>query len=184
MMLDLSTLNPDNIEPLREVVRKTRDDQKSSCFTVHWRNEFHSKLFIGKQPPGLGPESSGVYNFMHDVILIRNFGNKASNKVKHRGGLPSTILHEWCHRMQFWCSDNWIGDWGYEGNHPQQDELYDKWKHELEAFYLASKPVEMSAEVFRVLKGWRSTESWEDNQKLLADWRDFFMSDPVFSLLF
>ena len=86
--------------------------------------------------------------------------------------------------MQFWCSDGWLGDWYYEGNHLRQDELYDKWKHKFEAFYLASSAVEMSAEAFRVLKGWRSAESWERDQEFLTDWQDFFMSDPVFSLLF
>lgn len=184
MMLDLSTLNPNSLKPLREVVRETRDDQRNSCFTVHWKGKYHCELFIGKQPPGLDPEYSGRYNSVHNVILVRNFGNKANNKVKHRGHLPGTILHEWCHRMQIWCSDEWIGDWGYEGNHLQQDELYDKWKHEFEAFYLASSALEMSAETFRVLKGWCSAESWEGSQEFLADWRDFFISDPVFSLLF
>ena len=184
MMLDLSTLSPDNVEPLREVVRKTRDDQRNSCFTVHWKGDYHCELFIGKQPSILDPENSGVYNFIHNLVLVKNFGNKANNKVKHRGGLPGTIFHEWCHRMQFWCSDEWIRGWGYEGNHLQQDELYDKWKHEFKVFYLASSAVEMSAEAFRALKGWRSTEPWEDNQEFLADWRDFFMNDPIFSLLF
>ena len=144
------------MKSLREMVRKTRDDKRNSCFTVHWKGSYHCKLHIGKQPPTLDPENSGVYNFIHNVILVRNFGNKANNKVKHRGGLPGTIFHEWCHRMQFWWSEGW----------------------------LASSAVEMSAEAFRVLKGWRSAESWERDQEFLTDWQDFFMSDPVFSLLF
>lgn len=184
MMLDLSTINPNDVEPLREIVRKTRDDQRNSCFTVHWKGDYHCKLFVGKQPPTLDPKSAGVYLLTYDAILVRNFGNKVYNNMKHRGGLTGTILHEWCHRMQFWCSDESVGDWYWGGHHPVQDELYDKWSGQFQSFYLASNAHEMSAEAFRALKGWRSVEIWEDNQEFLADWRDFFMNDPVFSLLF
>ena len=183
MMLDLSTINPNDVEPLREIVRKTRDDQRNSCFTVHWKGDYHCKLFIGKQPEHLLDGLCGAFHTRHG-LLMRNYGNKQKNAYYHEAGFAGTLLHEWCHRMQWFCSSNKNDGWYNEVSHLHQDQLYAKWVDICGATYAASSAYEMSAEAFRALKGWRSTEVWEDNQEFLADWRDFFMSDPVFSLLF
>ena len=126
MMLDLSTINPNDVEPLREIVRKTRDDQRNSCFTVHWKGNYHCKLFIGKQPEHLLDGLSGAFHTRHG-LLIRNYGNKQKNAYYHEAGFAGTLLHEWCHRMQWFCSSNRNDGWYDQVSHLHQDQLYAKW---------------------------------------------------------
>lgn len=182
MMLDLSMITPDNLGEFRKVFRACRQENGNVELTLTWKGEVECPLLISSRVE-LGENFVGNFSFSHGIAL-RNFGTVERNNFYHRGSIPGTIFHEWCHRMQWWCTDRNIGDWYLGCSHPEQDRLYSKWRDQFKGFYLAEMPQEMAAEAFRVLKGWRSEEPWESNQEFLADWKAFFMNDSIFSLLF
>ena len=180
---DLSNISPENLEPLRKAVREVRTQDGGASLWLTWRGELGCPLTITKQSKFLANNIAGVFRPQEGVV-IKNFGSKQKNAHHHIGGFAGTIVHEWCHRMQWFAADNNIGDWYWEVSHPEQDALYNKWSDYLQGAYAATAPEEMAAELFRVLKGWRGKEAWEDNQELLEDWMDFFVSDPVFCHFF
>lgn len=184
MPLDLSTINPSDISALRNIVRKVRKQDGSASLWLTWRGELGCPLKITKQSSKNLPNHCAGTFCTRDGIYIRNYGNKQKNAYYHPGGFAGTIIHEWCHRMQWFATRNHVNDWYRVVSHPEQDFLYQRWVAELKGSYAAEAPEEMAAEAFRVLKGWQGTESWENNQYFLEDWFDFFTNDPVFSLLF
>jgi len=181
---DLSSISPDNIEPLRKAVREVRTKNGGVSLWLTWKGELGCPLTITSHTSKFISECSSGTFCTRDGVFIRNYGNKQKNAYYHKGNLTGTIIHEWCHRMQWFATDNAVGDWYWEVSHPEQDALYKKWSSYLEGSYAATSPEEMAAELFRVLKGWQSKEAWEDNQELLQDWMDFFTSDPVFRHFF
>ena len=181
---DLSSISPDNLQPLREAVREVRTKDGNVSLWLTWKGEVGCPLKIIRQPnENLQKPFAGIFS-KRNGMFVRNFGNKKQNAYHHSGGLPGTIIHEWCHRIQWFAAENNIGDWYWEVSHPDQDALYKKWVECLKGSYAATSPEEMAAELFRVLKGWRGREAWEVNQELLEDWMNFFISDPVFRHFF
>lgn len=181
---DLSSISPDNIEPLREAVREVRTEDGNASLWINWKGEMECPLTITRQWTGdLSEPFSGCFS-NRNGLFIKNYGSKQKNAYHHPGGFAGTIVHEWCHRMQWFAADNSIGNWYREVSHPEQDLLYKKWSGYLQGAYAATAPEEMAAELFRVLKGWRGKEAWEDDQELLEDWMNFFTNDPVFRHFF
>lgn len=183
-ILDLSTLSVDNLEPLRSAVRENRDGNGDASFMVAWKHDFLATkfTFARKVDHVPNPYYSGNFNPRHGIFL-RNYGSKENNARGHRGGIFATLMHEWCHRIQFFATGNEVGEWYWELSHPYQNELYEKYYLSCEGYYAATSAEEMSAEAFRVLSGCPSGEQWESNQYLLNDWKDFFMGDEVFQLM-
>ena len=91
-------------------------------------------------------------------------------------------MHELAHHLQQMGSDYDAGGWYWCKEHEEQEKLYEKWKVPMAGFYAGSKPSEMTAEAFRVLQGYRSSEGWERNQEFLADFREFLGGNPIFSV--
>ena len=181
---DLSSISPDNLEPLRKAVREVRTKDGDASLWITWKGEVGCPLTIKRHPSEiLCDPFSGTF-CIQGGVFIRNYGNKQKNAYHHIGGFAGTLVHEWCHRMQWFATSNSIGDWYWKVSHPEQDLLYKKWSGYFEGAYAATAPEEMAAELFRVLKGWRGKEAWEDNQELLEDWMNFFTNDPVFRHFF
>ena len=179
---DLSTISPDSYDALRNAFKESRNENGDVSLTLTWQGNAPCPLLISKNPPNVPGDFAGFY-LSNEGMFVKNYGNKRKNELWHRGSIPGTIFHEWCHRIQDLAASNGIGEWYWDNCHPKQDELYNKWSSHLEGFYAAIEPHEMAAEAFRVLKGWRSNEPWEENKELLADWREFFMGDEIFSLM-
>lgn len=130
---------------------------------------------------GMPPNTAGAWDGKR--IRVASWGKKG-NALRHRGGLEGTIVHEFAHVLQWYGAGNDIGDWYYTNHHDEQSALFDKWKSVLSPFYAGSHEAESTAEVFRVLKGYRSEEEWEDNSQLLGEWEDFFKRNEVFKHFF
>ena len=180
---DLSNISPGDLEPLRKAVREVRTKDGDASLWLTWRGELGCPLTIARHASKNLPEKNAGTFCTRDGIFIRNFGNKRENAYYHFGGFTGTLIHEWCHRIQWYSTRSVAHGWYRSVSHPKQDLLYKKWSGYLEGTYAAEAPHEMAAELFRVLKGWRDNEPWEENEELLADWREFFMSDPTFSLM-
>lgn len=133
------------------------------------------------QIPGETPNILGAYCHMEEAIHVLNLGKKG-NLLSHRGGLQGTIVHEFAHHLQNLGAMNDVGDWYWTDRHDMQDSLFEKWSPILGDFYVASKPKEMTAEVFRVISGsgYSSPEHWEKNELFLEEYTNFLKSNEVF----
>lgn len=181
---DLSSISPDNLEPLREAVREVRTKDGDASLWLTWKGELGCPLTIARHASKNLPECFSGTFCTRDGVFIRNYGNKQKNAYHHTAGFAGTIVHEWCHRMQWYATRSAVPRWYKSVSHPEQDLLYKKWSDCLQGTYAATAPEEMAAELFRVLRGWCGKEAWEDNQELLEDWMDFFTNDPVFRHFF
>jgi hypothetical protein len=184
---DLSILSANNIQPLKDFVKQFREANGDRVFKVIWKDpSFQVQVNITKENPLLKSGIAGVHDFNIRTgghrIIIQNYGKREYEY--HRGGIPGTLFHEWCHIVQSYNAHHGLGKWFYNSCHPQQDVLYKRYQHMCSGFYAGFSPEEMAAEAFRVLNGFRSSESWEENKNFLADWKDFFTSDEVFALHF
>lgn len=130
---------------------------------------------------GMPPDTAGAWDGRK--IRVASWG-KRGNALRHRGGLEGTVVHEFAHVLQWYGAGNDIGDWYYTNHHDEQSALFDKWKSVLSPFYAGSHEAESTAEAFRVLKGYRSKEEWENNSQLLGEWEDFFKRNEVFKHFF
>jgi hypothetical protein len=130
---------------------------------------------------GCLPHVAGVWDGKR--IRVATWGKKG-NKQFHRGGLEGTIVHEFAHVLQWYGAGNSIGDWYYTNHHDEQSHLFKKWESVLSPFYAGSHEAESTAEVFRVLKGYRSDEEWENNSQLLKEWEGFLRGNEVFKHFF
>jgi hypothetical protein len=182
-IIDLSTLSVDNLDLLRKATRENRDENGNSSFMVTWKYDCLQTEFTFAKHADHAPEYPGHFD-SRDGIFVQNYGNKQENARYHRGGIFGTLMHEWCHRMQFFATENGVGEWYWSLSHPRQEELHEKYRSSCKGYYAGTTPEEMAAEAFRVLSGCPSGEEWEANQHLLNDWKDFFMNDEVFSLMF
>ena len=180
-VLDLSTLSVDNLDALRKMVRANRNKNGDASFMVTWKyDSLQTKVTFAEHADHV-PNAYYSGNFHPSYgIFLRNYGNKEKNVIGHRGGIFATLMHEWCHRMQSFATDNGVGEWYWDLSHPRQEELYEKYFFPCEGYYAVTNAEEMAAEAFRVLAGYPSGEPWESNQDFLNDWRDFFTSDEVF----
>lgn len=186
---DLSILSVENIQPLKDFVKKVRNQNGDASFKAIWKDpSLQIDISISKDHPALNSGIAGAHVFnrrsKEHNIVVRNFGSKQKNAYHHRGGFTGTIIHEWCHAMQVFNATHGIGEWFWDQSHPQQDALYERYRGMCDGFYAAVSPEEMAAEAFRVLNGFCSSELWEKDKNFLADWKDFFTSDEVFALHF
>ena len=180
-VLDLSTLSPGNMEPLRKMVRENRDANGDASFMVTWKHYFlQTRLTFARHVDHVPDYTNSGWFDAYNGIFVRNYGGKQKNARHHRGGILATVMHEWCHRIQSFATSNGVGEWYWDLSHPRQEELYEKYYLPCEGYYAGSSAEEMAAEAFRVLSGCPTGEQWESNQYLLNDWRDFFMGDEVF----
>jgi hypothetical protein len=148
---------------------------------IRWRDFVEPiplKIWKG-QIPGEAPNILGAYDHIRLEIHVLNLGKKG-NLLSHRGGLEGTILHEFAHHLVNLGAMNDVGDWYYTDSHDQQDALFDKWAPTLGDFYVASKAKEMTAEVFRVISGYASSEEWEANKTFLEEYKNFLQGNEVF----
>lgn len=192
---DLSVLSVDNIQPLRDFVRKMRKPNGGATFKVFWKDpSFYAELNICKNHPSFEPllHNKFVTTGMHDFdirtkkhsLIVRNFGTKQKNNLHHTGGLVATIIHEWCHAIQCVNAQHGVGEWYWNISHPQQDVLYERYRRMCYPFYASVSAEEMAAEAFRVLNGFTSSAPWEKDEDFLSDWKDFFTSDEIFAFHF
>lgn len=72
-----------------------------------------------------------------------------------------------------------IGDWYWEVHNDDQSTIHDRWLESFADSYAATKPYEASCEVFRVLAGYTSGETWEGNHRLLKDYFEFFSKNDM-----
>jgi hypothetical protein len=130
---------------------------------------------------GMPPDTAGAWDGRK--IRVASWGRKG-NALRHRGGLEGTVVHEFAHFLQHHGSNNDYGGWYYTHYHDEQSALFERWESVLSPFYAGSHEAESTAEVFRVLKGYRSKEEWENNSQLLKEWEDFFRRNEVFKHFF
>lgn len=129
---------------------------------------------------GVPPGTAGVWD--GKVMKVASWGK--ANARHHRGGFGGTVIHEFAHLLQSFGANNSYGDWYYTNHHDEQSHLFEKWESVLSPFYAGSHEAESTAEVFRVLKGYRSKEEWENNSQLLKEWEDFLRRNEVFKHFF
>ena len=177
--LDLSTFP--KVSDLNEAIKASPEfnpKMNSISGTLKWGEVISDvKVTIDKASLHPGAVYAGYHNYLDGSITVLNFG-KAGNR-RHRGGVVGTIYHEFFHHLQWYGTMADVGGWYFTNSNDIQDTLYNKHKEAMAGFYVGSEPAEASAEVFRVLAGYHSEESWETNNKMLKDYFEFFSKNQM-----
>jgi hypothetical protein len=180
-MIDIS--RPNFLNEFKDPAQKKPLPDGAGEFLIGWGdilNPIPVRVWRGSIP-GESAWVAGGCSPVDGSIDIVTYGKK-SNLLHHRGGLEGTLMHEFAHHLQLIGSDLGVGGWFWGHCHKEQGGLYEKWKGQLEAFYVGSKAWEMTAEVFRVLQGFQSGEEWEKNEEFLEDFREFLGGNSIFSV--